>query len=172
MFPPTSRSTSLRAPWMRASSVRDSRQLSTPGLLVRIRANDLRLSTLVRQRQSMKRHFVYAMGFSFAISATVYGQAGDGKPLQFASREPAFYAIMGSHIERTEARSVAALRRHIALQLKNATVPDALHAIEEQTSLRFAFKPAILPQGPAVSLDAQDITVAAALTQILLDADV
>ena len=120
----------------------------------------------------MKRHFVYAMGFSFAISATVYGQAGDGKPLQFASREPAFYAIMGSHIERTEARSVAALRRHIALQLKNATVPDALHAIEEQTSLRFAFKPAILPQGPAVSLDAQDITVAAALTQILLDADV
>ncbi|HWW87521.1 MAG TPA: TonB-dependent receptor [Vicinamibacterales bacterium] len=45
-------------------------------------------------------------------------------------------------------------------------------AIEEQTTLRFAFKPSILPQNATVSLDARDLTVAAALTQVLLDADV
>jgi TonB-linked SusC/RagA family outer membrane protein len=47
-----------------------------------------------------------------------------------------------------------------------------LTAIQEQTSLRFAYKPSILPSGATVTLDAGDITVAAALTQILLDADV
>jgi len=94
------------------------------------------------------------------------------KPLQLASREPAFYAIIGTHIERAEARSVAVLREHVALHLHNATIPEALKVIEAQTALRFAFKPAILPSGAAVSLDANDITVAAALTQILLDADV
>jgi outer membrane receptor protein involved in Fe transport len=120
----------------------------------------------------MKRHVVYVIGVSLSLGATAYAQAGDGKPLQLASREPAFYAIVGSHIERAEARNVAALRKHIALRLNDATIPDALTAIEEQTSLRFAFKPSIFPPGATVSLDARDITVAAALTQILLDADV
>jgi TonB-linked SusC/RagA family outer membrane protein len=94
------------------------------------------------------------------------------QPLQLASREPAFYAIVGTHIERAEAGSFAALRARLALRLHNATIPEALKAIENQTPLRFAYKPSNLPNGATVSLDARDITVAAALTQILLDADV
>jgi outer membrane receptor protein involved in Fe transport len=107
-----------------------------------------------------------------AVLGTSAGAQSLEKPLQLASREPAFYAIVGSHIERAEARNVAALRERLVLRLHNATISEALKAIEDQTSLRFAYKPSILPPGATVSLDAGDITVAAALTQILLDADV
>ncbi|HZS60788.1 MAG TPA: TonB-dependent receptor [Gemmatimonadaceae bacterium] len=120
----------------------------------------------------MKRHFVRVMGVSMAFGAAARAQVGDGKPLQLASREPAFYAIVGSHIERAEARNVVALRQRVVLRLHDATIAEALKAIEAQTALRFAFKPSILPSGAVVSLDASDITVAAALTQILEDADV
>jgi outer membrane receptor protein involved in Fe transport len=122
----------------------------------------------------MNHRLAYVMIVGVVVLGTkssVYAQTLD-KPLQLASREPAFYAIIGSHLERAEARNVAALREHIAVHLHNATIPDALSAVEKQTSLRFAFKPSILPSGATVSLDASDITVVAALTQILLDADV
>jgi TonB-linked SusC/RagA family outer membrane protein len=100
------------------------------------------------------------------------GAQGPDKPLQLASREPAFYAIVGTHIERAEAGSFSALRARLVLRLHDATIPEALTAIQEQTALRFTYKPSILPAGATVRLDAADITVAAALTQILLDADV
>lgn len=115
-------------------------------------------------------------GLVCSISVGVILCSGAGaqgpQPLQLASREPAFYAIVGMHVERAEAGSFAALRARLVLRLHNATIPEALTAIEKQTQLRFAYKPLILPSDATVSLDAGDITVAAALTQILLDADV
>jgi outer membrane receptor protein involved in Fe transport len=122
----------------------------------------------------MNRRLACVMSVGVVVLGTTtvgYAQTLD-KPLQLASREPAFYAIIGSHLERTEARNVAALRQRIVLRLHDATIPEALKEIETQTSLRFAFMPSILPAGATVSLDASDITVAAALTQILEDADV
>ncbi|HSY82829.1 MAG TPA: TonB-dependent receptor [Gemmatimonadaceae bacterium] len=122
----------------------------------------------------MNRRLAYVMSVGVVVlgtKTTGYAQTLD-KPLQLASREPAFYAIIGSHLERAEARNVAALREHIGLHLHNVTIPEALKVVETQTSLRFVFKPSILPPGATVSLDANDITVAAALTQVLLDADV
>jgi TonB-linked SusC/RagA family outer membrane protein len=111
-------------------------------------------------------------GISVGVILCSGAGAQGPQPLQLASREPAFYAIVGTHIERAEAGSFAALRERLVLRLHNATIPEALTAIQEQTSLRFTYKPSILPAGATVRLDASDITVAAALTQILLDADV
>jgi outer membrane receptor protein involved in Fe transport len=119
----------------------------------------------------MTRHFIRAMSAGLVL-CTSAGAQSTTTPLQLASREPAFYAIVGTRIERAEARNVAVLRERLVLRLNNATIPEALMAIEEQTSLRFAFQPSSLPGGATVSLDARDITVAAALTQVLLDADV
>jgi outer membrane receptor protein involved in Fe transport len=120
----------------------------------------------------MKRRLAYSVFASVIVLGSKSNAQALAKPLELASREPAFYAIVGSHIERAEARNVAVLRKHIALSLHNATIPEALSAIEGRTLLRFAFKPSILPPDETVSLDARDISVAAALTQILLDADV
>src|ERR1700722_11923082 len=111
-------------------------------------------------------------GISVGVILCSGAGAQGPQPLQLASREPAFYAIVGTHIERAEAGSFAALRERLVLRLHTATIPEALTAIQEQTSLRFTYKPSILPAGATVRLDASDITVAAALTQILLDADV
>jgi TonB-linked SusC/RagA family outer membrane protein len=111
-------------------------------------------------------------GISVGVILCSGAGAQGPQPLQLRSREPAFYAIVGTHIERAEAGSFAALRERLVLRLHNATIPEALTAIQEQTSLRFTYKPSILPAGATVRLDAGDITVAAALTQILLDADV
>jgi hypothetical protein len=87
-------------------------------------------------------------------------------------RAPSFYAVVGSHTEAVDPRDFAVLRGSIDLQLHNATIPEALTAIEHRTSLRFDYQSAMFPPDARVSLDARDISVAAALTQILLDCDV
>jgi outer membrane receptor protein involved in Fe transport len=94
-------------------------------------------------------------------------------PLQLADRGPVFYAVLpGGHVERLDAAHTVALTRRIALRLDEATVPEALRAIEGQTELRFAYDRAALATGVRVTLHADDITVAAALTQVLFDANV
>jgi TonB-dependent SusC/RagA subfamily outer membrane receptor len=109
------------------------------------------------------------VGVIFCSGANAQGL---DKPLQLVPREPAFYAIGGAHIERAEAGKFASLRQRLDLRLHNATIPDALKAIKNQASLRFGDKPAGLSGGATVSFNTRDITVSAALTQILLDADV
>lgn len=119
----------------------------------------------------MKRHAFCVLGMGVLLCTPAGAQTLE-QPLQLAQREPAFYAIVGDRTEPADVRSFAVLRSRLVLRLHNATIPEALTAIQEQTSLRFAYKPSIFPAGATVSLDARDITVAAALTQILLDAEV
>jgi hypothetical protein len=122
------------------------------------------------RRRQQRRRLVRAMSLGIVLGVT--DRQSLDKPLRLATREPGFYAITNSHIEPAEARNVAALRQRLVLRLHNATVPEALKAIDDQTSLRFVFKQSILPPDATISLDAGDISVAAALTQILMDADV
>jgi outer membrane receptor protein involved in Fe transport len=94
-------------------------------------------------------------------------------PVMLADRGPVFYAVSaGGHADRLDAAHTAGLARRIALRLDDASVPDALRAIEEKTGLRFAFDRAALASAATVTLHADDITVAAALTQVLFDANV
>lgn len=60
------------------------------------------------------------------------------------------------------------LNQRIALDLRNVTLADALTAIEDSTGLRFAYSRAEVPVDRRVRLEAGDITVAAALTEVLL----
>ena len=122
------------------------------------------------RRRQQRRRLVRAMSLGIVLGVT--DRQSLDKPLRLATREPGFYAITNSHIEPAEARDVAALRQRLVLRLHNATVPEALKAIDDQTSLRFVFKQSILPPDATISLDAGDISVAAALTQIFMDADV
>ncbi|HEY9514135.1 MAG TPA: TonB-dependent receptor, partial [Gemmatimonadaceae bacterium] len=64
------------------------------------------------------------------------------------------------------------LSRRIALDLHGATVETALNAISEATGLRFAYSRAVVPVDRPVQLDARNITVAAALTEVLLGTSV
>ena len=112
------------------------------------------------------------LGIPVAASAQTLLSTG-AYPLQLADRGPVFYAVSaGGAMERLDAAHTAGLARRIALRLNDASIPDALRAIEEQTGLRFAYDRTALASGTTVTLHADDITVAAALTQVLFDANV
>jgi TonB-dependent SusC/RagA subfamily outer membrane receptor len=71
-----------------------------------------------------------------------------------------------------DAATVPMLRRRISLDLQNVGRREALVAIARESNLDLAYPDAILPAGGRVSLVAAEITVAAALTDVLLDAGV
>ncbi len=71
-----------------------------------------------------------------------------------------------------DARNLRALRDRISLDLDGATLADALRAITQQTGLTFVYSRDVVPADARIHLRAQDITVAAALTEILLDSGV
>jgi outer membrane receptor protein involved in Fe transport len=103
--------------------------------------------------------------------ASVAGAQTPAQPLQLADRGPAFYEVRVSDGARVDARHAAMLTQRILLRLHDATIPDALVVIGEQAGLRFTYDQSVLPANTRVSLHADDITVAAALTQVLLDAN-
>ncbi len=73
---------------------------------------------------------------------------------------------------RTDARNAAVLQRRMAIRLTSATIPEALDAITQASGLRFAYQRDAFAAATRVSLKAEEITVAAALTVVLMDAGV
>lgn len=71
-----------------------------------------------------------------------------------------------------EPSRVPSLRRRIALDLDGVPVRDALERLSRLSGLRFIYAEDVVDGDRAVHLRARDITVAAALTQVLLDASV
>ncbi len=96
-----------------------------------------------------------------------------GQELAIATRSPRFlYASSaGATPKEIDARSTAALRRVVALQVDEPTVGRLLATIERQTGLTFAYGNDFRVDRP-VTLRADSITVASALAAILYDAGV
>ncbi len=108
-----------------------------------------------------------ALGLLLAIPRSAAPQVLD-HPLQLADGGPAFFAASRSGEGRVDASNAAVFRRRIALKLVDATIPDALDSVARVTGIRFTYEPAALPEGARVTLEARSITLAAALTEILL----
>jgi iron complex outermembrane receptor protein len=89
---------------------------------------------------------------------------GDSAPRFFASLTPVPIPV---DIARTPV-----LQRRIALDLRSVTIADALRAIGDSSGLSFAYSRAEVPVDRRVRLEASDITVAAALTEVLLSTNV
>lgn len=68
--------------------------------------------------------------------------------------------------------TVPVLRRRVALDLENVDRAAALAAISRASGLRLVYAKGVVPRAGSVRLKAQEITVAAALTEVLLDAGV
>ncbi len=107
-----------------------------------------------------------------ATSAIVAQTSEQGlqRPLQLADRGPVFFAVVGRMGGRVDASRSAALQQRISLDLHDAQIPEALDAIQRQTALRFVYTKPIIPADSRVTFTASNITVAAALTVVLLDA--
>ncbi len=104
-----------------------------------------------------------ALALSIGLAAEARGQA------DLASHRPRFLAANSVAGERGDASNAAVLRRRVTLALTAAMVEDALKEIARQANLELMFTKAVLPPDRPVTLHASDITVGAALTQVLWD---
>lgn len=71
-----------------------------------------------------------------------------------------------------EPSRVPLLRRRIAVELDGVPVRDALKKLSRLSGLRFIYSDDVVDADRVVHLKARDITVAAALTEVLMDASV
>ena len=71
-----------------------------------------------------------------------------------------------------EPSRVPLLRRRIAVELDSVPVRDALRKLSRLSGLRFIYSDDVVDADRVVHLRARDITVAAALTEVLMDASV
>jgi TonB-dependent SusC/RagA subfamily outer membrane receptor len=65
--------------------------------------------------------------------------------------------------------SVIALRRRVTLSASEATLSDALRAITRQTGVRFNLSREVVPVTMAVRVEIKELSIAAALTELLLN---
>jgi outer membrane receptor protein involved in Fe transport len=71
-----------------------------------------------------------------------------------------------------DASDVPVLRRRVSLSLDRASLDDALRILADKAGIHLSYSRAYVPLTQRVTLDAKKITVAAALTELLLDAGV
>src|SRR5213082_2941725 len=118
-----------------------------------------------------------SVGTALALSVAVFSHGAaaqyQGNPAD--SRGPRFLLAMAERPEPVPvdlARS-AVLRQRLSLAFDGATLKEALAEISQQAGLSLVYADDVLPAGGGVvNLRADRITVAAALTDVLLDAGV
>lgn len=117
---------------------------------------------------------VLSVAFAAALSLAWVGEAGAQQQLAQLDRGPRFMEpSRGSGTPReVDVTRVSVLRRRVSLNREGATVAQLLHEIARQTGLLFAYNADVFPVDRVVGLRADSITVAAALTEILVDAGV
>lgn len=115
-----------------------------------------------------------ALTMSLCVLLLLVGTVGaaSSQALELASRGPRFIATWVTRGKVVDVSNAAVLRRRVSLDLTNVTADEALREITRQADLEISYSRSLLPTTKSVSLHARAITVAAALTEILLDAGV
>ena len=106
------------------------------------------------------------------LSILVAGSDAAGQQSQVSSRGPRFLSAAWSSGGETDASAAPVLRRRVSLGIGQGTIEEALKEITRQADLEIFYSPRVVPLNRIVSLQAHDITVAAALTEILLEVPV
>ncbi|HKC40152.1 MAG TPA: SusC/RagA family TonB-linked outer membrane protein, partial [Gemmatimonadales bacterium] len=122
----------------------------------------------------MNRFGLFSLTLAAALATLPRGataqyalDSGDG-------RSPRFLLAMAAHAApvRVDLKRSAVLRQHISLAFDGVTLKEALAEISRQARLGLVYADDDIPVSMPVSLRADRITVAAALTDVLLDAGV
>lgn len=87
----------------------------------------------------------------------------------YTERGPRFFLSTLTTPVRIDVARTPALRRRISLDLENVRLAEALEAIAAKGDLHIMYSRSMLPLDRRVRLKAEDITIAAALTEVLLD---
>ncbi len=121
----------------------------------------------------MDRRFVLlvALGMGSGVAAAARAQ-GLANGVQLADRGPAFFSVEIPGAVRVDARDAAVFRRFVALDLTNAQIPDALRAIERSAGVTVISSYELIPADARVTVRAERLSLAAALTAVLQDVPV
>ena len=105
-----------------------------------------------------------------AVAGVARAQGTIDGIMQLASADarPMFYTILRPGAAPVDAHEAAAFTRRVTLDLTDAPLGDALAEISKQTGVRFGFGAGVAATLVHATIHAQRITVAGALTDILL----
>src|SRR5258708_24069297 len=106
---------------------------------------------------------------SLAVNTPVGAQSRQDS---ISERAPRFFVAAVPRPVPVDINRTAFLNRRISLALDGATYREALGAIQRQAGFPIVYSDDDLPPGRVVVLKAEEITVAGALTAVLLDAGV
>ncbi len=100
--------------------------------------------------------------------------AAQESPRQFAERGPRFLLAKAENAtpRKLDVAKTPVLRRRLSLDFDSVPLGDALKRVATEAGLELAFSDAVIPLSKRVHLRAEGITVAAALTELLVDVDV
>jgi len=109
-----------------------------------------------------------------ALALVPYGAAAQYAGDSRESRAPRFLLAMAERSEPVpvDLKRSAVLRQPLSLEFDGVTLKEALAEISRQARLNLVYADDVVPIATIVSLRADRITVAAALTDVLLDAGV
>jgi outer membrane receptor protein involved in Fe transport len=121
-------------------------------------------------RRSCLRSFVVSLALLLIAGSSAALAQGGPEP-----RGPQFLLASASQTKApvvVDAGSVASLRRRVSLSLDGARVGEALAELSRASGVQIVYADGVVPSEGRVHLRAEEITVAAALTEVLLDAGV
>jgi TonB-dependent SusC/RagA subfamily outer membrane receptor len=90
----------------------------------------------------------------------------------FSERAPRFFLESKRETVRLDVTRTPVLRNRVSIDMEGARLRDVLDEIARQTGLRLSYSPDIVRLDSSVTLNARGLTIAAALTEILIDANV
>ncbi len=115
------------------------------------------------------RHLGTLMAVLALVAARPAAAQDDGG---YVERGPRFLLASAKEPVRVDTRKTPVLRQRISLDLQGVSLSEALRDVSQKSGVRLAFSDAVLPPDRTVEFSADNITVAAALTELLIDADV
>ena len=110
----------------------------------------------------------------FAIGLLVWPHEVEAQQARAPYRAPRFFLASSTNAPPVpiDAGSSSVLRKRLSLSLVGATIKDALASIAREAGIAIWYADDLIPSGVRVQLSANDITLAAAFTDVLLDANV
>ena len=115
------------------------------------------------------RHLGTLMAVLALVAARPAAAQDDGG---YVERGPRFLLASAKEPVRVDTRKTPVLRQRISLDLQGVSLSEALRDVSQKSGVRLAFSDAVLPPDRTVEFSADNITVRAALTELLIDADV
>jgi carboxypeptidase family protein len=125
----------------------------------------------------VNRFHLGAAGLAIAVALAIAGPSAGAQQSAAEASPHLLKFFLATHDSAgppapVEPSRVALLRKRIAVELDSVPVHAALEKLSHLSGLRFIYADDVVDADRVVHLNARDITVAAALTEVLLDASV